>query len=146
MASWAALGSVLAVVLACGASCSSSDNAGTGGDNGTAGSVAAAGTAGAAASAGKSDEGGSGGGSGAEFVDCTQLSPEACALSSGCVELMARLVSSPPGGADEPVGCVHDGGCSEVNITARDPQGREWAFPDTCIPAGWVGEGGVGNQ
>ena len=95
----------------------------------------------AACGSGDAGAGGSGPSSG-----CSSLGIATCTTAPGCVVLRARLLSSPPGSPDEPVGCVDDGACRDVNITARDPQGRDWAFPDTCIPDGWIGEGGAGNQ
>ena len=152
MNSWVASGGLLALVLACGASCSGSDSSGNGGTTTDAG-AAGGGTEDRAGSAGKRDDGanggvgGDGGSGGAPFVDCTKLSPEACVMTKDCAELTARLLSSPPGAAAQPVGCTpRAGSCEEINITARDPQGREWSFPTTCIPAGWVGEGGAGNN
>jgi hypothetical protein len=127
---WAIFG-VFALSVACGVSCSGSAGGGAGGNSG------AGGTSGAS-------EAGSGGGN---TLDCSALSIAACASAEGCGVLRATLKSLPPHSADEAVGCAGSNQeCSEVNITARDPQGREWSFPDTCIPAGWVGEGGAGDD
>lgn len=91
-----------------------------------------------------SGDGGTGGGGPA--LGCSSLGVATCLNALGCVVIKARRVSSPPTSPDEAVGCQDSSHlCSEVNITARDPQGQEWAFPDTCIPAGWTGEGGAGN-
>jgi hypothetical protein len=157
--SWPVCGSLLALAFACGVSCTgivagtgrgAAGNAGRAGsaeNGGSGGSGGSAGDAGNTASAGHAGSAGSAGSGGAEPADCSQLSVAACANTEDCTVLKARLVSSPPTSADEAVGCQSaDTGCSEVNITARDPQGQEWAFPTTCIPAGWVGEGGAGNQ
>ncbi len=145
--SWPVYGSLLALAFACGVSCSGNSTGtskGAAGDTGNAGSGENGGSAGRTASAGNAGSAGSGG---AEPLDCSHLSVADCASSKECSVIKARRITTPPTPEDEAVGCGSaDSACSEVNITARDPQGQEWAFPTTCIPAGWIGEGGAGNQ
>jgi len=156
--SWPVYGSLLALAFACGVSCTgivtgtSSAAAGdTGsaaaGDTGSTGGAENAGSGGNAGNPAGSANAGSAGSGGAGPVDCSQLSVTDCANTTDCTALKARLVSSPPTSNEEAVGCQSTNtGCSQVNVTARDPQGQEWAFPTSCIPAGWIGEGGAGNH
>jgi hypothetical protein len=139
---WAVFWGLVALSVGLGAGCSDSgvSAAPNAADGGSAGAMDAAG-----GSTGTMDTMGGAAGD----VDCPRLTVSECAAKKECAELEASLVSAAAAGApgqEQPVGCVHAGACEEINIRARDPQGREWAFPNTCIPAGWLGEGGLGDD
>ena len=98
------------------------------------------------------DNGALAGSAGARETDCSKLPLEACASGVNCHVLEATIVYPVCSKTEEAVGCARFG-CNSSATRAADPQGREWVFPDDCLPAGWTelpfstecGEGGALN-
>jgi len=111
--------------------------AGSGGTASGASGHASGGAAVSLSAAGNSGVAGEVGG-----PSCSSLSLTSCAHASGCRVLSALpLQPGPPecrGAAERAVGCTDaDMGCNGTETIARDPQGNDWGFFDSCLPAGW---------
>ena len=139
---------VVGVVVALGlvGGCSSgktrsTGNAGSGGTTGAAGSGGSGGTAGAAGNA----SGGSAGTTpGQDAGQCASVAMADCAATAGCQVLSAQRIYNDCVGPRTDVGCGALG-CGALMTRATDPNGNDWLFPSTCIPAGWKNATGASS-
>lgn len=128
---------VIAAVVLVGAlavACSSGKAGPAGG--GAAGSGGSA-VGGAAGSAGSSGSAGSAPTPGQDAGQCAKVAIADCASTAGCEPLYARRIYTNCLGARTEVGCGAPG-CGSTITRATDPNGKDWRFSSTCIPAGWT--------
>lgn len=72
--------------------------------------------------------------------DCAERSLDACTNSSSCALIRAEpLRNDECAEPEQPVACREaDTGCGAAITYARDADGQNWQFRDTCTPAGWT--------
>ncbi len=147
---------ICCLLAGCGKT-SSSDDAPGDGEPGGAGGTSTGGSA-----AGGSDSGGSstGGGDGlpsdcagsddysekceaAKQTVCGSRSEAACEGLSFCSNLTAQRIDEVAQCAEPDRQWVGCGllGCGGLLTRGRDPEGKAWLFPSTCLPSGWSEEG-----
>jgi len=168
-------GASLALVFALGLGCQKKDSASCGtsvaGDtsleNGGADSLTG-GSGGAAVSAGGSSSGASFGGDGTaaaaatggntalggtggaapDSTACSAIAVANCAATMNCQVLSGQQISVDPACvlSSTGVACGTALGCTSTATRATDPQGHDWVFPSTCLPAGWVNASTSGTR
>lgn len=92
----------------------------------------------AAATGGVVESGGSGGAP--DSTTCSMLTLDACASNANCQGLSGQPIMGDPLclGAFQVVACGTKLGCDPTPARATDPQGKDWVFPSSCIPAAWT--------
>lgn len=80
-------------------------------------------------------------GCGDDGVPCAERSPDACGDDCGTLSGRA-IVDGCVQGDFVDLGCLDlDLGCDDVLTVATDPEGQLWWFSDSCVPAGYTGDG-----
>ncbi len=100
----------------------------------------------AAATGGVVDLGGSGGAP--DSSTCSALTLDTCASNVNCQGLSGQPITGEPLclGAFQVIACGTKVGCDPSATRATDPQGHDWVFPSTCIPAGWMNSSQSGTR